>query len=242
MINLISQAIFEQSDVQQHQLGALGIDKYGDRYRYVKAGAAALVVGELIQEPAEDTNFRSMVVAENAAIGARSVLVTLGGTAVTAGLFSEGSLWVESGTGVGQQFHITKHEVQATTTGNCRFYLDRPLDVALVATTSQVSVRKNSYGSVIEFPTTPTGGAIGVALNNLAIGYFGWLKSGGNSPVLFDNTDNSAADAQGITPSLTVAGSVKAMLAADVADVVLGWSLEQTSVDSTMGMAHLTID
>jgi hypothetical protein len=240
MQNIISQEVFEQSSVQLHVLGTLGIDKYGDRYRYVQAGAAALVTGNLIQEAAEDTQFRSMVVAAAAAIGEDTISVTLGSTAVTANMFDEGQLWVESSTGIGQQFRIKRHGV-ASGAAACSFTLDRPLKIALT-TSSNVSVRKSAYDGVIQFPTTPTGGAVGVSLQAMTEAYFGWIKSGGDCPVLFDTTDNSAADAQGITHSAGLAGAVKAMLAADVADTVLGWSREVVSVDSTMGMAHLIID
>ncbi len=241
MINLISQQIFEESSVQQHALGTLGFDKFGNKYRYVQAGAQALVAGNLLQEAAEDTNYRSMAVDTAAAIGATVVSVTLGGTAVTANQFDEGQLVVESSTGIGQLFRIKSHQVQTSTTGSCDFTLDRPLKVALT-TSSQVTVRKNAYDGVIQFPTTPTGGAVGVALYAMTASYFGWIQSGGDATVLFDATDNSAADAQGITHSAGTAGAVKAMLAADVADTVLGWSREVISVDSTQGLVHLIID
>ena len=102
----IGQDLFNESAGRLHNLGALGIDEFGSRYRYVKAGAVALVTGHLLQEAAEDTNYRSMVVQAAAAIGATSVSVTLGGTAVTADQFKDGHLFVESSTGLGQQFRI----------------------------------------------------------------------------------------------------------------------------------------
>jgi len=238
MENLISQAIYDESQYQQHVLGAWGIDKYGNKYRYVKAGASALVAGNLLQEPAEDTNFRSMAVYAAAAIGDESVQVTLGGTAVTANLFDEGELYVESSTGIGQHFRIERHDVQATTTGVCTFYLDRPLKVALT-TSSQVTVRKNPYKGVIQFPTTKTGGAVGAALYAMTANYFGWIQSGGPTAVLFDTGGNTAADAGAVSPSQAVAGSVKVF--ATSSDVV-GNAIEVASVDSTVGLVHLIID
>jgi len=242
MINLISQEIFTESAYQMHPLGTKGMDKYGSVYRYVKNGSSALVTGNLLQEPAEDTNYRSMVVNTTGAIGSNEVEVTLGGTAVTAGQFDEGQILIESSTGIGQLFRIKKHDVQTSTTGTCTFVLDRPLKIATAAASSQASVRKNAYQGAIQYPTTPTGGAIGVALYAMTISYYGWIGSGGDFAVLWDNTDVSAADAQGIRPSLTVAGCVKACLAADVAAPFLGWSREVVSVASTMCMCHLVID
>jgi hypothetical protein len=242
MENLITQAIYDQSDVQLHQLGALGISKWGSKYRYAKAGASALVAGELLQETVEVTNFRSMVCAESAAIGATSVLVTLGGTAVTANLFAGGTLIVESGTGIGQMFRIVSHDVQTSTTGTCRFYLDRPLKVALVITTSQITVRKNVYNGVIEYPaTTQTGAPVGFALQAMTGGYFGWVQTGGEAVVLWDTGTNSANGASAIAPSAAVAGSVAPVLDA-VGAITLGYSNEVVSVDQTVGLAHLTMD
>src|SRR3990167_910952 len=240
MINISAQSIFDESSVRQHQLGGLGIDKYGDKYRYVQAGTVALVTGNLLQEAAEVTNFRSMAVDTAAAIGDTVVSVTLGGTAVTENQFEEGQLWVESAAGIGQQFHIRRHEVQTSTTGSCNFTLDRPLKIALT-TSSQVSVRKNAYDGVIQYPvTTQTGGAVGVALYAQTIAYFGWIKSGGQTYCLFDTGDNSSNGLTALVPSAAVAGSVK-LFGADGARIV-AYSREVVTVDSTMGFAHIVID
>ena len=241
MVNLSAQSIYDETSVRQHQLGSLGVDKYGDRYRYVQAGAVALVTGHLLQEAAEDTNYRSMAVDTAAAIGDTVVSVTLGGTAVTANQFEEGELVVESSTGIGQHFHIKRHEVQTSTTGSCNFTLDRPLKIALT-TSSQVSVRKNPFDGAIDFPTTPTGAPVGIALYAQTIAYFGWVKSGGSAVALYDNQADSAADESGIMPSRDVAGSVTPLLETIAAPVVIGYGREQVSVDSTMGFVVLTID
>jgi hypothetical protein len=241
MGSIAVQDLFTQDQYQNHQLGALYIDERGNKYRYVQNGGVALTTGNLLQEAAEDTNYRSMAVAANAAIGATAVTVTLGGTAVTANQFDEGHLFVESSTGIGQQFRIIRHDVQTSTTGSCTFTLDRPLLIALT-TSSQVTVRKSAYDGVVAFPVTPTGGAVGVALYAMTIGYFGWIQSGGDCPVLFDNQEESAADANALKPSEDVAGSVAPKQEADVATPHIGWSREMVSVDSTMCMAHLTID
>lgn len=234
------QPLFEESQYQQQKLGELYISPFGDKYRYVQAGASALATGHLLQEAAEDTAFRSMAVQAAAAIGATQVSVTLGGTATTANMFDEGHFFVESSTGLGQQFRIVRHTV-TDASATATFYLDRPLKVALT-TSSQVTVRKNAYDGVIDFPTTPTGGAVGVALYAMTASYFGWIQSGGDCPVLYDNQADSAADATAIIPSRDVAGSVTPNVETYAAAPIIGWGREQVSVDSTFGMAHLTID
>ena len=237
----IISGLYTESSSPEHKIGELFTDPFGRKFRYVQNGGVALTTGNLLQEAAEDTNYRSMACQAAVAIGDTMIPVTLGGTAVTVNQFENGDLVVESSTGIGQVFKIVSHDVQTSTTGTCKFYVDRPVKIALT-TSSQISVRKSSYDGVVAFPVTPTGAPVGVALIAMTIGYYGWIQSGGDCAVLFDNTDNSAADATGIIPSLTVAGSVKAALAADVADAYIGWSREMVSVDSTMGFVHLTID
>lgn len=241
MDNVI-QNFYSEVSSPEHKLGELYIDSQGRKFRYVQAGGTALVAGHLLQEPAEDTNFRSMVVNAAAAIGATSISVTLGGTAVTANMFENGDLIVESGTGLGQVFKIVRHDVQTSTTGSCTFYLDRPIVTALVATTSQVSVRKSAYDGVIDFPTTPTGAPVGVALYPITASYYGWIQSGGDALALFDTGTNTSADVTRLIPSQDVAGSVSPDAAANAASPVVGFAREQVSVDSTFGFVHLTID
>ena len=224
-----------------HELGQLVQSNDGRKFRYVRAGGVNLVTGDLMQEPAEDTNYRSMVVQAASAIGVRTVAVTLGGTAVTANQFVDGDLAVEFSTGLGQNFKILSHTIQTSTTGTCTFTVDRPVAIALT-TSSQVSVRKNSYDGVITFPTTPTGAPLGVAVVVIDTTEYGWIQSGGDVSVLFDTATNTQADQVAIGPSETVAGSVSQIEAADVAPSHIGWSREIVSVDSTHGFAKLTID
>lgn len=236
------QDLFEESQYQEHQLGSLYIDEAtGNKYRYVQAGASNLATGHLLQEAAEDTNYRSMAVNTAQAIGDTQISVTLGGTAVTANQFDDGHIFIESSTGLGQQFRIVRHDAQASTTGSCTFYLDRAIKVALT-TSSQATIRKSAYDGVIDYPTTPTGGPIGIALYALTAAYFGWVQSGGDVPVLFDTGANAAADESAIMPSRDVAGSVTPVLETLAAPIHIGWAREQVSTDSTYSMAHLNID
>jgi len=237
------QDLFTESQYAQHKVGELYISPEGDKYRYVKNGAsAALVTGNLLQEPAEDTNFRSMAVSGTPAIGDDEISVTLGGTAVTAGLFANGHLYVESSTGIGQHFRIVSHDVQSSTSGVCTFKVDRPLKIALVDATSQVTVRKNPYNGVIQYPiTTQTGGAVGVALYAMTASYYGWIQSGGDCPCLFDTGTNTSNGVTGVGPSAAVAGSVKPQSGGE-GGIVIGFAREVVSVDSTMGLVHLQID
>lgn len=241
-INIItSQDIFAQGTTSPYnKVGSLSVDVWGNRYRYVKVGGSALVAGNLLQEPAEDTQFVSMAVPAIVAIGATSITVTNGTTAVVANDHKDGLLTISTSTGIGQSFHITGNT--AGVSGAAVTYnLDRPLLVALV-TSSKVSVRANPYDGVIQYPvTTQTGGAVGFARIANTLGTYGYIQSGGDTPVLFDTGTNTGNGTSGIAPSAAVAGSVAPVLDA-VGAITLGFSRQIASVDSTVSIAHISID
>jgi len=237
-----AQDLYTASSSPQHTLGQLALDTFGNRYRYVKNGASALTTGNLLQEPAEDTQFHAMAVQANVAIGAYKIPVTLGTTAVTANLFDGGILFVASGTGIGQQFRILSHTVAAASS-TCTFTVDRKVAIALTtAGSSTITVRKNPYNGVIVYPaTTQTGGAVGVALYAMPASKYGWIQSGGECFVLDDDgADELENGSTMFAPSASVAGSVKEA-AADGANCI-GFGRQVVSVTVTGFLGHLIID
>lgn len=159
------------SSTQDHILGSIGVGTDGRKYRYVKAGATALVAGNAIQSPAEDTNEESLTPTA-AAIGATSVTVTTG-AAVTANTYADGYLVVTNTPGNGMAYRIDRH---AATTGaaSLTVYLKDPIKVALT-TSSRVDLVKNPYNGVIQNPATPTGCPVGVAVYAITAAYYGWI-------------------------------------------------------------------
>lgn len=232
-----AQSIYESNAVPTHSLGQLAFSNDGRKFRYVKAGEL-LVTGDLYQNEAVSTNFVSMATPSASAKGSSEVEVTLGGTAVTANLFDDGYLVVSAGTGIGQQFQIKSHDVQATTTGACTFVIDGKLAVALVAASSTVTVVENPYKNVVKQPTTPTGVAIGVAQFAIASGEYGWVTTGGFAGCLSDSNTTSA-DAKGLSPSTTTAGTMALGLTTDAR---IGNTIQLTTVSAAVAPIHLTID
>lgn len=222
------------------KVGQMAVDTNGNRYRYVKVGGVALVAGNLLQEPAEDTQFVSMAVPAAVAIGATAITVTNGTTTVTAGMFVNGRLTISTSTGIGQSFNIVSHTT-GVSGASITYTVDRALLVALT-TSSKVSVRKNPYDGVIQYPvTTQTGGAVGFALYANPLSTYGFIQSGGDTAVLFDTGANTANGASGIEPSEAVAGSVK-QSDGTAGDIYLGYSRQVASVDATVSIAHIVID
>lgn len=197
------------STVQQHQLGTVGYDAVGRKYRYVKNGAALLVTGNLLQSAARDVQFTDMAVPAVVAIGSTSIAVTLGSTATTANLFDGGTLAITVTPGIGQTFTIKSHDVVAGT-GTCTFQVEEPVVVAL-STSSKVTVSTNLYSGVIQSPTTRTGKTVGVATfaipaSTASVPRYGWIGTCGVFAVLSDAT--IAAVGEALSPSTTTAGAV----------------------------------
>lgn len=236
----VGQDLFQESATPLHKLGQLGVDEWGNRYRYVKNGGSALVTADLLQEPAEDTQFVSMAVPAAVAAGSTTITVTNGTTTVTAAMMVGGRLTISTSDGIGQSFYVKAHTT-GTSGAAITYTIDRPLKIALT-TSSKVSVRKNPYNGVIINPaTTSTGGPVGFALYAMTASYYGWIQSGGDCAVRFDTGANTANDLLGIEPSLAVAGNVM-VSAGTSGDALIGFTRQVVSVDSTVSIAHIFID
>lgn len=205
---------------QQLPLGSIGFDYYGNKYRYIANTTSALVAGNLIQTNPQPTNFVDLAVAVAAALrttGAapapnNQVTVTLGGTAVTANQFVGGRAVVSVTPGIGTQYTIASHQVQATTNGNCVFTFEENIYVALT-TSSKMTLTPHPYNGVVQSPTTPTGYSAGIALTAVpanttspSVTYYSWVGCTGVFGALNDNV--AASVGNGISPSTTTAGCI----------------------------------
>lgn len=195
---------YKDSTTRDHALGMLVEDKYGRKFRYVQAGAVALVRGNLLQGPARDTQFTRMTVTAAAAIGDTSIALTNGTTATTLDMFKGGEAVVAASTGIGQVFKIAGNTVAANGAA-LTVTLEEPIRVAL-ATSSKVTLHLNDYLGVIVSPTTRTGKTVGVAVHAIPALSYGWIQTGGPSAALSDAT--VAALGEAISPSTTTAGCV----------------------------------
>ena len=162
-------------------LGTLAVATDGRKFRYVKAGASALVAGELLQSPAEVTGDQSLAIAA-AAIGDLTVTTT-GTVTVTANQYAGGLLITtgEGGTGNGIAYRIKSHP--AATAAVVVITLEDPIQVALT-TATQIDLVANPYNGVIQNPTTASGTVVGVAVNNITASQYGWIQTGGVAAVL----------------------------------------------------------
>lgn len=205
---------------QQLPLGSIGFDVFGNKYRYVQNSTTLLVAGNLIQSVPQPANFVDLVLPAAAALRTtgtaphanNTVGVTLGGTAVTSGQFVGGRFIVSVTPGIGTQYTIASHDVQATTTGLCNFNFEENLAVALT-TSSKATIVPHPYNGVVQSPTTPTGFPAGIAIfaipantTSPVLNNFGWVGCSGVFGALNDAT--ASAVGNGISPSTTTVGCI----------------------------------
>lgn len=196
-----------------HKLGTLGRTRDGRTFRFAKAGAVALVPGNILQGPATVANHLALTAAA-AAIGlVGPVVVTPGATLGTVNQYAEGYLGVDTTPGNGFTYGVSGHPAFALSTAfNLQLEADDPIQVALT-TASRYGLLQNPYSGVIQMPiTTATGLYAGIAVSAIPINGYGWVQVGGIASVLINGTP--ALGSTLIAVSATTAG------AADIATAV----------------------
>lgn len=224
------------------QLGLRGVTGDGREFRYCQAGASNLVVGNLLQAPAQIANHRRLTPTA-AAAGATSVTVTLGATAATANQYLGGWLVVEDdsgGTG-GFQYQISGNPAAALSTA-LTVQLADPVVVAITAS-AHVSLVLNPYSGVIQNPTTATSGLVGVALPiaapvaqsaGLTASYYGWIQTKGIGTVL---SDGGTTVGLAVVASTGTAGAVVTLTSTNAAVGIA----QQTLTSTDFGAVRLLI-
>lgn len=189
--NVIDFNPLKTSDVQQHQLGRRWVTEDGDIYRYAQAGGSNITAGNLQLGPAPKTNHHNVAVATAAAIGDKTVTVTLGATAAVADEYAGGKIVFSDVAPEGSTYIITGHPA-AESSATLEVTLDRPLVEALT-TSSEATLVHNTWNGVVE-GTSTTQSPAGVPLVDVTAGEFCWLLTRGITGVLADSTINLGAD------------------------------------------------
>lgn len=229
---------FEQHQYQMHQLGARGVDQFGDLYRYAKVGGSNISKGKLQMAPAPKTNHHNVSVAAAAAIGVTKVTVTLGATAATANEYAGGVFAINDVDGEGATYRIKSHPA-ADSAGSLELTLERPIVVALT-TSSQACLVHNAWNGVVEAAVEERQPA-GVPSIDGTAGYFLWLKTKGVAAVLAGAAIDLGAD---VTPHASTAGAVGAVsdtAATEVDQVRVGQAIV-AGVDTEYRPIRLSID
>ena len=233
----IGQADFQSRATPAHKLGTLAIDDTGRYFRYVKAGAADLVAGNVLQSPAI-TVLHLANTPPAVAIGATDFTYTPGSTLGTADQYADGFLQVDTTPGNGYTYGVKTHAAFNSATA-FQLYLKDPIQVALT-TSSRVGLIPNPYNGVIQLPvTTATGTIVGVAPYIISANQWGWIGVWGVFSALTTGTPAHGAMVMG--PG-TAAGSSQVVAAAGTLLVaqIIG-HMAQIGVDGKNNFIHLRI-
>lgn len=207
-IGIAARDVFDDvATTPEHGIGQLGRTKDGRLFRYVENGGVALVVGNAIQAPAQDTDHDQLTCRVTAA-GATALLMTTGagGGALDANEYAEGFAIIDTTPGLGYCYRISDHAaIAASTDGTINLVPEDAIEVALTAA-SRVTLVQNPYKNVVQHPvTTATNVCVGGAVYPIALDRFGWIQSGGVGAALIAGTP---AVGQPVTSVSSVAGSL----------------------------------
>lgn len=202
----------------------------GRSFRYVLAGATALVPGKLYQASAQVTGDQNLAVAA-AAIGATTVTTTSTVT-VTANQYAGGWVMVTVTPGQGYQYKIKSHP--AATAAAVTLTLEDPIQVALT-TSSRIDLCQNVYSNVIVNPATASSNPVGVAVYPVTAAYYGWIQTHGPTNVLADGAITTGTQ---LCASNGVAGAVEPLAGVQTA---VGYAINGIA-DTEYGAVYLTID
>lgn len=200
---LHTQGLYQQSAVQNFELGTEVKLANGKKYVYCKAGATALAAGKLTQSPAQDANVMDKTVAASVAIGATSVKIDAAG-AIVANAYAGGHFQVNDATGEGTSIMIKSHGALSGA-GELTLELYEALPVALTVDVSLATLVANPYKDTIICPTTLTGTIVGVPLIAVTATYYYWSQTGGVANVLINGTPGAGLL---VGNGATTAGSV----------------------------------
>jgi len=211
----------------------------GKTFRYILNGAVNLIVGQVLQAAAEDTQFENMAVTATA-INSPYLNVTNGTTTVTDAAFRGGSLsvYTAGGTVLGDEYTIMGVTGTLTSGGSMQVLLDRPLRVA--ATTScTVNMKRSPYSGVIQSPaTTPTDMAAGIAIYAVLAGQYGFVLTHGQHTVLSDGSTFAVGSMLGTASGTAGCATV---YAAGTAHQIIGVSRQAAASGHNIS-AFITID
>lgn len=206
-IGIASRDLFDDSSTAEHGIGQSGRTKDGRLFRYVKAGATALVVGNALQSKVEDTDHDNIICRATAA-GSTELLITAGSGngALDANEYAEGYAVIDTTPGLGYCYRIAGHAaVSASANGTINLVPEDAIEVALTSD-SRVTLVANPYKDVIQSPvTTQSGTPVGGAVYPTTAAYFGWIQSGGPGAALIDGTP---AVGQPVTSTAATAGAL----------------------------------
>ena len=181
-----TQSIHKQTVDQKEKLGTVRYLEDGRCYAYARAGAVALLSGNMTQSaiPITTANNETLSSVQSAAIGDSSIIVTFAG-AVTEDFYKDGWFYFNDEVGEAHTYRIKSH---AAGTASVTINLYDNIRVAATASTSQWTAIQNVQNEVLAIATTLTGIPTGVPNIAVTAYYYFWNQVKGPCAVLTNGT------------------------------------------------------
>lgn len=178
---------YANSAYQEHQLGSMAVDRYGDcyRYTYLQSDVSA---GYLLVSKARQANHQNIALSAAASVGASYVSPTLGATACAANEYAGGWLAFNDVSPEGTGYRITRNTVSAAGSEAIDVYIYPKLKEA-ATTSSEVSLVRNPWHTPAVSQLIAER-ACGVTMYDWDYSEkpYGWLKTRGMAQVLVDTS------------------------------------------------------
>lgn len=190
-----NQGIWAQSATAKEVVGTLRICNNGDGYRYAKNGGTALAIGVALAAPVAASGIVDEACASAHAIGQTIITETItAGVAYAENYFRGGWLSINDATGEGYQYPIESSTAVTSSGTSITVTLDRPIVVALTATTTQFTLLPSPWMGVA-VTTDEENLFAGVTEMAVTANYFFWAKTKGIATVLSEATSPAAVGA-----------------------------------------------
>ena len=180
----------ETSTTKKRALGTVLRTGNGREYAYSLNGAVALTPGTIVATPVPEGDHDMDLVTAANAVGATTFVATLGSTAAAKDLYADGHVFVNStaATGTGIVYAIDSHE--AVSSGGVITLKLAGTEKIVTATTtsSESSIRPNSYANIVVTPTTVLNRTVGVATVPVDAASYCWGQTKGPAAVLISGT------------------------------------------------------
>lgn len=200
------------------------------------SSATTTTPGQLYQDAAILPNHQNLTVTAVQAYSVNgnvpaTVTVTLGATLLSANQYQGGFAIINSGAGIGQTLRIAENPAALASGTNVLITLEDGPNTALT-TSSTVCLIPPHGANVIQFPTTATNFAAGVALYPIAPSSYGFLVSNGIVAALSDSTA-PAAGAEAAASTIT-AGAIG--LGTATGATVVGYTIQAATSAQARGI------
>lgn len=229
---------------QQFPMGQVMELPNGKIFRYAKMGGTLGVANKLYQAAVGAGNWDSLAVV-TCALGASTISLTNGATAITENNFAEGSVVEETAAGLGHCYPVKSNTAAGAAT--CVFTLADGVTVqnALTAGTHTMTVEPNPWKDIVIMASPQTSLIVGIPLVVIAIGGCGWVQTHGVCSCVYDDTGGTeTTPADKLRPSEDDDGGVALFNADEADDANLGeiaWCMF-TTPDADFGHVFLMIE